>query len=87
MKLNSCLCRKGRNALPARSALVLFVADLFQPVDGLAVETFLNGDVRHGCGWHGPMPVFLSRLKPDHVTGPNFLNGTSPALEPPASPG
>jgi hypothetical protein len=29
---------------------VLFVANFFQPVDGLAVELFLNGDVHHGRG-------------------------------------
>src|SRR6266699_3110125 len=36
---------------PPRSGLVLFVADLFHPIGGLAIETFLNGDVRHGRGW------------------------------------
>jgi len=45
----------------ARSAAVLLVPDLLQPVGGLAVEIFLNGDVRHGCGCRGAMPVFLSR--------------------------
>src|SRR6266566_9842624 len=44
---------KGRNFLPPRSGLVLFVADLFHPVGGLAVELFLNGDVRHGRGCRG----------------------------------
>ena len=30
-------------------APILFVADLFHPIDHLAVERFLNGDVSH-CG-------------------------------------
>src|SRR5438128_10302875 len=67
------------------SSLILFVADLFQPVGGLAVETFLNGDVRHGRGCRGTVPVFLTRLEPDHVTRPNFLDRTTPALYPAAA--
>src|SRR5947209_361574 len=61
---------------------VLFVADLLHPVNGLAVETFLNSDVRHGRGWRGPVPMFLPRRKPDHVTWPNLLNRPTPALDP-----
>src|SRR6266581_5356170 len=70
----SCLLSlsKGRNDLPLRSALVLFVADLFHPVGGLAVEAFLNGDVRHGRGCRGAMPMFLTRREPDHVTPDEF---------------
>ena len=59
---------------------VLFVADLFHPVDGLAVELFLNGDVRHGRGRRGTVPMLLARREPDHVTRPNFLDRASPAL-------
>jgi len=69
----------------ARSGLVLFVADLFHPVGGLAVETFLNGDMRHSRGWRGAVPVFLTRLEPDHVTWPNVLDRTTPALYPAAA--
>src|SRR6266851_587117 len=83
--LVSCLCVKGRNFLPPRSGLVLFVADLFHPVGGLAVETFLNGDVRHGRGCRGTVPMFLTRREPDHVPRPNFLNRTPPALYPAAA--
>src|SRR5207302_10627174 len=39
---------------------VLLVADLLHPVDGLAVELFHNGDVRHGRGRRGAVPMFLS---------------------------
>src|SRR5712692_155008 len=81
---SSCLLSlsKGRNFLPPRSGLVLFVADLFHPVDGLAVETFLNGDVRHGRGGRGAVPMLLTRREPDHVPRPNFLDRTAPALYP-----
>ena len=43
-----------------RLAPVLFVTNLFHPVNGLAVELFLNGDVRHGCGRRGAVPVLLA---------------------------
>src|SRR5438128_1951318 len=74
--------RKKVTPTPPRSGLVLFVADLLHPVNGLAVETFLNSDVRHGRGWRGPVPMFLPRRKPDHVTWPNLLNRPTPALDP-----
>lgn len=63
-----------------RQALVLLVADLLHPVDGLSVELFLNRDVRHGRCWRGAMPMLLTRRDPDHVAGPNFLDRAAPAL-------
>jgi hypothetical protein len=72
-------------ALPIRSGLVLFVADLFHPVGGLAVELFLNGDVRHGRSWRGAVPMFLTRREPDYITRPNVLDRTTPALYPAAA--
>jgi hypothetical protein len=66
---------------------VLFVADLFHPVDNLAIELFLNGDVRHGGGQRSAMPVLLAGREPDHIAGPDFLNRTSPALCPAATGG
>src|SRR5512135_1989790 len=65
-----------------QSAVVLFVADLFHPIDGLAIEPFLNGDMRHGCGWCGPVPMFLPRREPDYVPRTNFFNRATPALDP-----
>jgi hypothetical protein len=66
---------------------VLFVADLFHPVDDLAVELFLGGDMRHGGGRRGAMPVLLARRKPDHVAGPDFLDRAALALRPAATGG
>src|SRR5208337_5202175 len=62
------------------SGLVLLAGDLFHPVDGLAVELFLNGDVRHVRSCSGAVPMFLTRREPDHVTRPNFLYRAFPAL-------
>src|SRR2546430_17244856 len=38
---------------------VLFVADLLHPVNRLAVETLLNGDVCHGGGGWRASPAFF----------------------------
>jgi DNA-binding transcriptional LysR family regulator len=43
---------------------------------------FLKGDVRHGAGGRGSMPVFLAGWDPDNVTRPHFLNLTTPLLNP-----
>jgi len=68
----------------SKTHLVLFVADLFHPVNDLAVETFLNGDVRHGSGRRSPMPMLLPRREPNHITRSDFLDGAALALRPPA---
>ena len=65
--------------MPSPSA-VLFVADLFHPIDNFPVALFLNGDVRHGRGRRSPMPVLLAGREPDHITGPDLLDRASPTL-------
>src|SRR5947209_6775984 len=64
----------------ANSLVVLLVADLLHPVHRLAVERLLDGDVGHGRGRRGAVPVLLARREPDHVAGPNLLDRASPAL-------
>src|SRR5262249_13047361 len=64
---------------------VMLVADFFHPIDRLAIEPFLNGYVRHGCVWCSPMPMFLPRLEPDHITRPNVLDWTTPTLYAPTA--
>src|SRR2546425_7909875 len=59
---------------------ILFVADLLHPVDGLAFEPFLNGDVRHGGRCGGAMPMLLTGREPDHVTGSNVIDRAAPTL-------
>ena len=56
--------------------LILFVADLFHPVDGLAVELFLNGDMGHGRGWRGAMPVLLTGR--NQTTSPGRISSIGP---------
>src|SRR5206468_15769 len=65
-----------------RSGLVLFVADLFHPLDDFTVELLLNGDVRHGGRGRGAMPMLLAGGKPDHVARPTLLDRFTPPLRP-----
>src|SRR5579863_2523872 len=67
------------------SCPVLFVADLLQPVNSLAIQLLLDGEMRHGGGRRGPVPVLLARCEPDHVARPNLLDRAAPALRPAAS--
>src|SRR5579859_8101955 len=67
------------------AALILFVIDVFHPVHNLTVELFLNGDVRHRCGWCGSMPMLLPGRKPYHITGPDFFDQATPTLYAPAA--
>src|SRR5437870_8374808 len=53
--------------ITARSALILFVADLFHPLNHLTVERLLNGDMSHGGRWRSAVPMLLTRRKPDHI--------------------
>src|ERR1700730_2110486 len=69
--------RKGGNTSPSA---ILFVADLFHPIENFTVALFLNGDVSHGRGRRSPMPVLLAGREPDHITRPDLLDRTSPPL-------
>src|ERR1700721_3687432 len=61
---------------------VLLVAHLLQPFNRLAVQPLLNSNVRHRRLRRCPMPMFLSRLKPDHIAGVDLFNRTIPTLHP-----
>jgi hypothetical protein len=78
--INSLSVFSQQRQLLLMSGLVLLVADLLHPVDDLAVELFLNGDMGHGRGRHGAMPMLLTRRASDHVTRSNHLDWTAPAL-------
>ena len=54
--------------------MILFVADLLQPFDRLAVQTFLNGNVSHRHRRRSAMPMFLAWLEPNHIAGTNLLD-------------
>jgi hypothetical protein len=68
------------------SQSVLFFADVFHPIDDLAIALFLDGDVRHARRRGAPMPVLLAGSNPDHITEPDLLDRSACALNPtPAS--
>src|SRR5947208_372412 len=64
------------------SLAVLFVADLFHPVDRFAVQRLLNGDVRHRGRRRRAVPMLLVRRKPDDIARPDFLDPVAPTLRP-----
>src|SRR3981081_2237683 len=67
---------------PESSSPVLFVADLFHPIDVLAVQRFLNSDVRHRRRRRCAMPMLQATRKPDYIAGPNFLDRAALTLNP-----
>ena len=69
------------------SLAVLFVADFFQPVHRLAVERFLNGDMRHGRRRRGAVPMLFAWRDRDHIAGMNLVNRTALLLHPSATGG
>src|SRR4051794_24236882 len=63
-------------------AAILFVANLLQPVDVLAINGLLDGDVGHGGGGRCAVPALDGWRKPDHVAGPDLLLRVAPLLHP-----
>src|SRR6476646_4005788 len=53
---------------------ILRVAHVFHPLDGLAVERLLDGDVLHGIRRRGTVPMLLPGLEPDHVARADLLD-------------
>src|SRR5579871_3408314 len=80
--LRFCMSFLPRCVVGSWSGAVLFVADLFHPLDHLAVQRFLNGDMGHRRGWRSTMPVLLAGRTQDHVSGPDLLLGLAPTLGP-----
>src|SRR4051794_12411417 len=67
------------------SPAVLLVAHVFEPIDDLAVERLLDGDVRHGRRRRGPVPVPHAGREPDHVAGVDLLDRAPFLLDPAAT--
>jgi hypothetical protein len=65
----------------------LFVANFFQNVAERVVELLDDGDMAHGRGGRGAVPVLLIRWYPNHVTRPDFPNRAAFALNPAAAGG
>ena len=65
----------------------MLIAHLLHPVDNLAIERFLNGNVRHRGRRCGAVPVFLAGRKPHHVAGSDFFDRGAPALYQPRAGG
>src|SRR2546429_7393065 len=64
------------------SSAILFIGGVLHPLDRLAVESFLNGNVGHGCRGRRAVPVLFSGREPDHVAWADFLDATALSLHP-----
>src|SRR5438128_2729251 len=71
----------------AGSPAILRVAHVLHPLDDLAVLLLLDGDVRHGGGGGGSVPVLFAGREPDHVAGMDLLRRGAFALRPAATGG
>jgi hypothetical protein len=56
------------------SAAVLYIADLFHPIDAFAVESLRDRDMTHGGGGGRPVPMLFADRNPDDVTRPNLTH-------------
>jgi hypothetical protein len=61
---------------------VLLVADFFHPIDHLAIELFLYGDVSHRVCGAGSVPMLFTWGKPDDVTRTDLLDSFTILLHP-----
>jgi hypothetical protein len=63
---------------------VLLIADMFHPVNNLAILLLLDGDVRHARRRRSAVPMLFAWREPDDITGPDLLDWSTFALSPPA---
>lgn len=54
----------------------MLVANLLHPLDDLAFEGFRDGDVCHGRGGRGAVPVFFARCEPNDIARAEVLDRT-----------
>ncbi len=59
---------------------VFLVGNFFHPIDGFAVEQLCDGDMGHGGGGSGSVPMFFAGWKPDDISGLNGFNRSTFAL-------
>jgi hypothetical protein len=55
---------------------------MFHPLDGPAIQRFVNSDVSHRGRPRRAVPMLLVRREPDHIARPDFLDRFALALRP-----
>ena len=70
-----------------RCGQIFLIADLFQPIDDLSVERFLNGDVAHPRRCSRLVPMFFAGRTHDHIAGADFPLRSVPTPHPAAAGG
>jgi len=64
------------------SSPVLLIVDVVHPLHSLAVQSFLNRNMRQSRSRRSSVPMLLSRRKPNHIARVNLLNRTALPLNP-----
>src|SRR6185437_10336121 len=64
------------------SRTVLLIADMFHPVNNLAILLLLDGDVGHARRQRCAVPMLFGWREPDDITGPDLLDCSTFALSP-----
>src|SRR5258708_34585223 len=75
-------CGMAGSSFRVSISAVLVIADLFHPLDVLAIELLLHRDVRQCRCRRCPMPVLLAWREPHHVAWLDHLNGAAPSPPP-----
>src|SRR6266571_7289934 len=74
--------RDGETFHLPSSLAILLVCDVLHPLDVRATSSLLNGEMRQRGRRRRAMPVLLTGRNPDHIAGPNLLDGITPPLHP-----
>src|SRR5438093_3480363 len=73
-------CGMARSSFRASISEILVVADLFHPLDALAIELLLHRDVRQCRCRRGAVPVLLACREPHHIAWLDLRNRVTPPL-------
>src|SRR5918994_2464780 len=74
--------QRSARARPGASLEVLLIGYVLHPVHDLALDCFLNGDVRHARCGSGAVPMLDRRRDPYGITWPDLLDAATPLLNP-----
>lgn len=79
-RITECLQRDVKSV-----SSILLIGNVLHPVCSPTILVFLNGDVSHGCGRRGSVPVLFTWRKANYVSRFDVLDGAAFALYPTSS--
>src|SRR3954471_21490552 len=79
--LDGRFCKASQRRVCAATQIFV-VGDVLHPLDGLAVQSFLNSDMGHCGRCRCAMPMPVTWWAPDDVARPDFFDRTTFTLRP-----